>query len=75
MKTLNLVATFILWAIGCTKQKNVVIFLHKIMRFTTLDQCKDLQPREEYTVQAKQYNRDKIQQRPYFTRIMIPTWL
>ena len=45
------------------------------MRFTTLAQCKDLQPREEYTVQAKQYDRDKIQQRPYFTRIMIPTWL
>ena len=53
----------------------VVIFLHKIMRFTTLARRKDLQPRKEYTAQAKQYNRDKIQQRPYFTRIMIPTWL
>ena len=75
MKTLNLDGTFILWAIGCTKQKNVVILLHKIMRFTTLAQRKDIQPREEYAAQAKQYNRDKIQQRPYFTRIMIPTWL
>ena len=45
------------------------------MRFTTLARRKDLQPRKEYTAQAKQYNRDKIQQRPYFTRIMIPTWL
>ena len=66
MKTLNLDGTFILWAIGCTKQKNVVIFLHKIMRFTTLAQRKDLQPREakqprklNNIIEIK-YNRDHI---------------